>query len=142
MLRHSSRETIWRKLPLWAILAKNGILSPLQQHFQHCNTCLCNFSCSNVLCHIQNFLHMPTLPSVSCCEKSHCGELQESIHTTLLKTVHTKDNCNFQSQRQSRARHDGGRTHQICFSSVFKARKKTYVLYLSAVCSNAVDPLL
>lgn len=124
MLRHSSRETIWRKLPLRAVLVKNGILSPLQQHFQHYYSCLCNFRCSNVSCHIQNFLHMPTLPSVSCYEKSHCGELQDSIHTTLLKTVHTKGNCNFRSQRQSRARHDGGRTQQICFSSVFKARKK------------------
>lgn len=141
MLGNSSGEPVWQTSASMGSFGQNCILAPLPV-LQHCYSILCNFSCSNASCHVQNSPHMSTLPSVSCCEKSPCGELQESTHIALLKTVHKKDNCNFWSQRQSRARCYKQTTqhNKYDFSSIFKARKKAHVLYLS--CSNAVNPLL
>lgn len=108
-------------------------------HYQSSNTIIAVFATSAVPMSRTSFT---CLPSVSCCKKSHCGELRESIYITFLKTVHTKSNCNFWSQRQSRATCCEWRTQQICFSSVFKATKKPRVFYPLAVCSNVVNPLL
>lgn len=107
---------------LRAFLIKTGILSPLPVfQYYYSSLQLQLFQC--LMPHPEHPSHA-TLTSVSCCGKSRCGELQESIHITLLKPLHRKDNCNFWSQRWSRARCYDGRTQQICFTSVFKARKK------------------